>query len=257
MPAEFRPCVLVPCFDHADTIGAVVDALRAELPVIVVDDGSGAACARAIDQAVAQASGQGHPVHCVRLEENRGKGMAVIAGLRAAAEQGFSHALQVDADAQHDLGAVPRFVKLARNRPGALVLGVPEYDDNAPRSRVYGRYLTHVWVWINTPGFAIGDSMCGFRVYPVQPVLHVLDQARYAIAPRMGFDIEICLWCAWAGMGIVNAPVAVRYPVNGRSHFRLWHDNLEITRMHARCFFGMLARLPGRVLRRAGRGARG
>ena len=238
---------VVPVFNHGATVGAVVDTLRGHgLPVVLVDDGSDAATARTLDALVAGAV-SGPPLALLRHPENRGKGEAVMAGFRHAHEMDASHALQVDADGQHDLAAVPDFLRAATQNPAAVIAGCPRYDASVPRGRKYARYLTHAWVWINTLSMRIVDSMCGFRLYPLAPTLALLPALSHA--QRMDFDTEILVRLDWDGVPIVNLPVAVRYPPDGISHFRLWRDNLRICAMHARLFFGMLRRLPRLLFR--------
>ena len=158
----FKPCAVIPVYNHEHALPLVVDALRQHgLPCVLVDDASSPACAQVMDQLATQPD-----VHLVRLAVNQGKGGAVMAGLREAGRLGFSHALQVDADGQHDLEDVQRFLAAAENRPGELICGYPQYDESVPKSRLYARYLTHVWVWINSLSLSIRDGMCGFRVYP-------------------------------------------------------------------------------------------
>lgn len=123
-----------------------------------------------------------------------------------------------------------------------MICGYPVYDDSVPRARLYGRYATHIWVWINTLSFAIKDSMCGLRIYPLAATLRVVERQR--IGRRMDFDTEIAVRLYWSGMGVVNLPTRVRYPEDGVSHFRVWRDNLLISAMHTRLFFGMLWRSP-------------
>jgi glycosyltransferase involved in cell wall biosynthesis len=241
-----KTVAVVPVFNHGGTIGGVVCALHGYgLPVILVDDGSDAVTARVLD---ALASGpSGLPVVLLRHPENRGKGAAVLAGFRHAHESGASHALQVDADGQHDLEAVPRFLIVSARHPDAVVAGCPRYDASVPKGRKYARYITHAWVWINTLSRRIVDSMCGFRLYPlaaVMPLLPALAHAR-----RMDFDTEILVRLDWEGVPVINLPVVVSYPRDGISHFRVWRDNLRISAMHARLFFGMLRRLPRLVFR--------
>ncbi|OBU86952.1 glycosyltransferase family 2 protein [Chromobacterium subtsugae] len=241
-------CAVVPVYNHGGAVGSVVASLRAQaLPCVLVDDGSDADCAAVLD---ALAAADEH-VRLVRLPENRGKGGAMIAGLRAARELGYSHALQIDADGQHDSRDIPRFLELARAQPQALICGCPLYDENAPKSRRYGRYATHVWVWINTLSLQIADAMCGFRVYPLAATVPLFDQARLGL--RMDFDVEVLVRLSWRGMRIVNLPTRVSYPLDGVSHFQLWRDNLRISRMHAKLFFGMLPRLPLLLARKAAR----
>lgn len=244
----FRPCAVIPVYNHEQPLPAVVARLRAAgLYSILVDDGSSAGCAAVIDQ-LAQQTG----VTRIRLATNQGKGAAVTAGLRQAGALGFTHALQVDADGQHDLDVIPTFIAAARAQPLALICGRPQYDASMPAGRRYSRYLTHIWVWINTLSLAIPDAMCGFRVYPVGPTLVLLAERR--LKPRMAFDVEILVRLAWRDQPMRWLPVSVHYPVDGRSHFRLLEDNWQISRMHTRLFFGMLIRLPVLLWRRLQRG---
>lgn len=234
----FAACAVVPCYNHGDTVAGVVARLRAQgIEVVVVDDGSEATAAQSV-RALAAVQG----VHVFRLAENSGKGAAVLRGMREAAALGFSHALQVDADGQHCIEDAGRFLEAARRAPGAVICGVADFDESAPKARLYGRYVTHFWVWIETLSFAVGDSMCGYRIYPLEPTLALADRER--IASRMNFDIDIVVRLYWEGLPVRNLRTRVVYPPGGRSHFRLLRDNLRISATHARLFFGMLWRLP-------------
>lgn len=224
-----NPCLLIPCYNHAGPLAAVLARLAEfKLPCLLVDDGSEPVAAAALDALAAQ-----HPwVSLLRHPHNQGKGGAVMTGLRRAHELGFSHALQVDADGQHDLTDLPALLAEARQHPAALVSGRPLYDDSVPKGRLYGRYITHVWVWIETLSFAIKDSMCGFRVYPLASTCALLE--RVALGRRMDFDTEVMVRLHWAGVPMRFVPTRVIYPVDGRSHFRLFRDNLDISWMHTR-----------------------
>ncbi|MFQ2314401.1 glycosyltransferase family 2 protein [Aeromonas dhakensis] len=224
-----KPCILIPCYNHAGPLAAVLARLAEfKLPCLLVDDGSEPVAAAALDALAAQ-----HPwVSLLRHSHNQGKGGAVMTGLRRAHELGFSHALQVDADGQHDLTDLPALLAEARQHPAALVSGRPLYDDSVPKGRLYGRYITHVWVWIETLSFAIKDSMCGFRVYPLASTCALLE--RVALGRRMDFDTEVMVHLHWAGVPMRFVPTRVIYPVDGRSHFRLFRDNLDISWMHTR-----------------------
>ena len=243
---DFRPLVLIPVYDHEQAIGAMVDGVLATgQDCLLVDDGSRATCAAVLD---ALAGAHAPRIRLLRLPANQGKGGAVLAGFAEAARLGYSHVLQIDADGQHDPADIPRFLQLARQVPRAVVSGVPQYDRSVPKGRLYGRYLTHVWVWINTWSFAIRDSMCGFRVYPLAPVLRLV--AEEPIGRRMDFDTDLVVRLFWRGVAVLNLPTRVTYPSDGVSHFDVWRDNLRITRMHTRLFFGMLRRSPRLLWRR-------
>lgn len=239
-----KPCAVIPVYNHEHALPQVLAALRdAGLPCVLVDDASSAACAAVMDALATQPD-----VHLLRLPVNQGKGGAVMAGLREAARLGYSHALQVDADGQHDLAAVAAFLELSRREPQALVCGYPQYDASVPKGRLYARYLTHVWVWINSLSLQIRDSMCGFRVYPLPATLALIDSV--SLGRRMDFDPEILVRLAWRNQPMRWLPTRVHYPLDGLSHFRLWHDNALISKMHAKLFFGMLLRAPLILARR-------
>ncbi|HET9049619.1 MAG TPA: glycosyltransferase family 2 protein [Chiayiivirga sp.] len=241
---SFHPLVVIPVYDHEHAITAMVEGVRAAgQECLLVDDGSHPPCAQVL-RALAQREG----VSLLRLEVNQGKGGAMLAGFREAARRGASHVLQIDADGQHDCRDIPRFLAAAEAEPDAVIAGAPRYDESVPKARLYGRYLTHVWVWINTLSFAIRDSMCGFRVYPLAPVLALIEAE--PIGRRMDFDPEILVRLYWRGVAVRTLETPVSYPADGVSHFDVWRDNVRISRLHARLFFGMLWRLPRWLARR-------
>ncbi len=231
---------VIPVYNHPATVGGMVQAVRRQgLRCVLVDDGSEPGCAQVLD---ALAQEHGDAVTLVRLPRNRGKGGAMMAGLREAHRQAYTHALQIDADGQHDAADIPRFLALSHEHPKAVVCGCPVYDASVPKGRLYARYATHVWVWIHTLSFEIRDSMCGFRVYPLTTVVDLIDHA--SLGERMDFDVEVLVRLHWRGVPIVSQPTRVSYPQDGVSHFRVWLDNLLISRMHAVLFVGMLWRSP-------------
>lgn len=236
---SFRPCALIPIYNHKDTIAETVHALRAHgLPVVIVDDGSDDAT-RAVLKVIAQNESA---VQLIRLPRNGGKGRALTAGLIAARDAGYSHALQIDADGQHNAGDVPRFLAEGRAHPHALVCGQPIFDESVPRARLYGRYVTHVCVWLETLSFTLRDSMCGYRLYPIEATCAEIDRA--PLPARMDFDTEVAVRLIWRGVQVRNLPTRVIYPENGFSHFRMLHDNVRISAMHTRLLLGMLPRAP-------------
>jgi glycosyltransferase involved in cell wall biosynthesis len=235
---------VIPVYNHELAVPAVVaDLLAAGLPCVLVDDASSPACATVLRQLA-----EHQQVFLVQLKVNQGKGGAVMAGLREAARLGFSHALQVDADGQHDLADVSRFLEQSQAYPQALICGYPQYDASVPKGRLYARYLTHVWVWINSLSLQIPDSMCGFRVYPLPPTLALIEAVN--LGKRMDFDPEILVRLAWRNQPMRWLPTKVHYPADGLSHFRLFHDNALISKMHTKLFFGMLLRAPAILWRR-------
>ncbi|HXP98092.1 MAG TPA: glycosyltransferase family 2 protein [Telmatospirillum sp.] len=231
-------CAIVPSHNHWTAIGDVVSRLRSEgLPVLIVDDGSTEPARTVL--AGLHAPEDGISVH--RLEVNRGKGEAVITAFRLAWAAGFTHAVQVDADGQHDLAALPDLLALAKRHPKALITGVPRYDGSIPVGRKIGRWITHIWVWIETLSLQITDSMCGFRVYPLAAVRTLLDKQR--LGRRMDFDTDIMVRLFWDGTPVCGLPVRVIYPPGNLSNFDVLRDNWHISVMHSRLVLTMLVRL--------------
>ena len=232
-------CFVIPVYNHPHYIEALVTHLdQFQMPIILVNDGSDAACTQLLHDIAAQHS----LVDLVEHTHNQGKGQAVITGLRHAYALGFSHALQLDADGQHDWQDVEKFLQISQQHPEAMVIGQPAFDASVPKKRLYGRYATHIWVWINSLSLDIKDSMCGFRVYPLAPTIQVLDSAKFQ--PRMGFDSEILVRLKWANVSFINVPTKVIYPEDGISHFNAWRDNWGMSQTHAKLLGGMLIRLP-------------
>ncbi|MDH5925172.1 glycosyltransferase family 2 protein [Vibrio lentus] len=241
--SSYKACFLIPCFNHGATMPAVVSSLHHfELPIIIVDDGSELTTKQFLTPLADSPN-----VTLVTLEQNQGKGGAVKAGIKKAQELGFSHAIQIDADGQHDLEALPALIEASQAKPQRLISGQPVYDDSVPKARLYGRYATHIWVWIETLSLSIKDSMCGFRAYPIDKTQTVLN--KYDVGSRMDFDIEILVRLYWEGCDIDFVETRVIYPENGISHFDALWDNVKISWMHTRLFFGMLPRAPKLIAR--------
>ncbi|PJG85406.1 glycosyltransferase family 2 protein [Conservatibacter flavescens] len=233
---NYNPIVIIPHYNHSATIGKVIEqVITFELPVLVVDDGS----SEEHKQRLAKLEkGNVSVVYC---SQNGGKGAAVKIGLQEAFQRGFSHAIQVDADGQHQLSDVVVFLAKSRENPTALICGNPIYGDNAPKARLYGRKITTFWIAINTLSLDIKDGMCGFRLYPLAETVNIIGQEH--IGDRMDFDTEILVHCHWRKMPMIWVDTPVEYEVDGISHFQGWRDNWMISKMHARLFFRMLWRL--------------
>jgi len=224
----FRCCAVVPTYDNPDTIRSVVERIRTHLSeVIVVDDGSAdrgrAACSELERDQLATV---------FRIDENRGKGVAVKLGMEEASKAGFSHAFQIDADGQHDLDRIPEFLAAARESPDHAVFGSPLYDDSAPTVRRVARKITKFWVDLEAGRGVIEDAMVGFRIYPIAATLALPLRTH-----RMSFDVEVAVLLAWAGVPILNLPVGIRYldaEEGGLSHFRPVLDNVRLSWLHSR-----------------------
>jgi glycosyltransferase involved in cell wall biosynthesis len=239
--------LLIPIFDHGATIGSVVASLaHFGLPCLIVDDGSGPETRQVLDEL---------EVHCDfvsvhRRKRNGGRGAALKSGYRTAAAQGYTHAIQLDADGQHCADDVPAFLDAIASQPEALVLGAPQFDESAPRARLYGRQLSRGLVWLTTLSFAVEDPLCGSRAIPLAPTCALLE-AR-ALGDHMEFDPELVIALVRRGVPVTNLPTRVVYAEGGLSHFDMLHDNLRLSSVYARA----LAGLPSLLLRRGREDAR-
>lgn len=236
---DFRLCFIIPCYNHTDKLDSILQKIDVfGVPIILVNDGSSPEHTKKINEL----ENQFPHLIVIKHESNKGKGGAVISGLKKAKEKGFSHALQIDADGQHQLEDIPKFIKCANEHPDYLISGQPIYDESIPKSRLYGRYITHFWVNLETLSFTIKDSMCGFRIYPIAATNALISKVNLGM--RMDFDIEIMVRLYWKKTPICFIPISVIYPENGVSHFKAFKDNLLISWMHTKLFFGMLIRIP-------------
>ncbi|OIQ85919.1 poly-beta-1,6-N-acetyl-D-glucosamine synthase [mine drainage metagenome] len=240
--------VLIPSYNPGAQVYDTVRAARAQwAPVWVVVDGSSDGSAEGL-QALAAADAQ---LRVMVLPENRGKGAAVLHGLDAAAAAGYTHVLTMDSDGQHPADRIPVFMAASQQQPRAMVLGVPVFDASAPNLRVQGRKVSNAWANLETLWAGIGDSLYGFRVYPVEALRRIMHRQTWM--RRFDFDPEAVVRLSWAGIPAVNLPAPVRYlraEEGGVSHFNYWRDNALLTWMHTRLFLGFVLRLPLLLWRR-------
>jgi glycosyltransferase involved in cell wall biosynthesis len=247
--------VLIPSYNPGPKVfETVAAARRCWQPVWVVVDGSTDGTGEAL---LALAAGDPGIKVFIR-RRNEGKGAAVLYGLREALAQGFTHALTMDSDGQHPAESIPQFMAASRAAPDAMILGEPVFGADAPRLRVRGRRISNWWANLETLWAGVGDSLFGFRVYPVAALERVMRRQPWM--RRFDFDVEAVVRLCWRGVRPLNLPAPVLYfrpDEGGVSHFNYWRDNVLLTWMHARLFFGFVLRLPLLVARRLapGRGA--
>ena len=240
-----KACLIVPHFDHLDQFSKILsDLCDLHLPLILVDDASPAEIYDSLDRLLKDAA-----VHStlIRHTDNQGKGGAVMTGLQQAYDTGYSHAIQIDADGQHDTKGIDRLLAMAKQYPDRIICGRPVFDDSISNLRYYGRFLTLYLVWLETLSTAIQDALCGFRIYPLESLVALIEQGRPG--RRMAFDPEILVRAIWSGIRLKYIPVNIVYPDDGKSHFHYLRDNAEISWMHARLVAGMLLRSPMLVWR--------
>jgi glycosyltransferase involved in cell wall biosynthesis len=243
--------VLIPSYNPGRKVFETVRGAREQWnPVWVVVDGSSDGTAEAL-QAMAK---EDEGLRVLVRPKNGGKGAAVLDGMVEALREGYTHALTMDSDGQHPPDRIPAFMAASAARPDAMVLGVPVFDASAPSVRVKGRRISNYWARLETLGVGIQDSLFGFRVYPVKPLVRIMREHFWM--RRFDFDVEIVVRLSWSGIEAINLPAAVRYfrpEEGGVSHFNYLRDNMLLTSMHIRLFAGFLLRLPLLLGRRATR----
>ncbi|OIO67893.1 MAG: glycosyl transferase family 2 [Zetaproteobacteria bacterium CG12_big_fil_rev_8_21_14_0_65_55_1124] len=241
--------VLIPSYNPGVKVYETVRSARQYWThVWVVVDGSNDGSTEGLLAMAAEDAG----LRVMVLASNQGKGSAVLYGLDQAAAAGFSHVLTMDSDGQHPAECIPAFMAESVRQPDAMILGVPVFDDSAPGLRVKGRRVSNWWANLETLWAGIGDSLFGFRVYPVEALRQVMRRQPWM--RHFDFDPEAVVRLCWRGVRPVNLSAPVRYfraDEGGVSHFRYLRDNVLLTWMHMRLFVGFALRLPVLLLRRA------
>ena len=241
----FRPCIVIPIYNHGSTIESVLNRIAPfHLPVFIVDDGSNSETQTALNRLPNPDDG----IWIHRRQRNGGKGAALRDGFELAHKKGFSHVLQVDADGQHQIEDIPRFLSAAEAQPEALVLGKPILGPDSPWIRRWGRELSVFWVRVETLSKRIADPLFGFRMYPLASTVSLMRKTKIGL--RMDFDPEIAVRLCWTGIPIQNLDSVVTYPREGISHFRMLRDNIRISWMHFRLVLGMIIRFPNIIKNR-------
>jgi len=231
---------VIPVYRHGATLEAVVKGLISfNFPIIVVDDGNDEENRTCISKVAAACP----LVTIVSRKKNGGKGRAMFDGIRKAQEMGLTHILQLDSDGQHDIEKAEHFFELSRNNPQAIICGYPEYDENAPKTRVKGRRFANAWIHLVTMSKDIKDAMIGFRIYPVDSFMKMKKRALY-IDNRMGFDIEVLVRQYWQGVPVISEPVKVFYPSDGISNYNYFTDSLRISFVYTRLCINLIFRFP-------------
>ena len=242
--------ILIPSYNTGGKVLQTLwDARRIWQPVWVVLDGSTDGTLDAL-----QALARDDPdIRVLALPRNRGKGAAILHGLREAEAAGYTHAMTMDADGQHPTDKIREFMAASSANPGALILGLPVFDASAPRVRVHGRKISNWCTGLETLGAGIGDSLYGFRVYPIAPLREIMERQPWM--RRFDFDAEAAVRLCWQGMRPINLEAPVKYfrpEEGGVSHFRYLRDNVLLTWMHTRLILEGLVRLPFLLWRRFG-----
>lgn len=234
-----KQAFVIPVYNHGNTLENVVSALEQyKLPILVVDDGND----EENKKYISLVSQNYKSVTVITNKRNRGKGYSICKAVKEAHKMGITHLFQIDADGQHDTQSTcANFLEESKSHPEALICGYPEFDASLPAARAKAKKISNGY----TEFLAfekVKDSMCGYRIYPVEPFYKICTRAW--IDSHMGFDSEILIRMIWAGVPVIYKAVRVTYPVGGKSNFRVVRDNIHISFMFTRLTIGMWLRYP-------------
>jgi len=206
---------VIPAFECAASIGAVVGSVRRHLEtVVVIDDGSGDGTAEAAGRAGAQVE---------RLPENRGKGHALRRGLERALALDPRAVVLLDGDGQHDPDDLPAlFVPWDRGEADLVIGTRLEHPEKIPGARYWTNYVgSRVLSWMT--GLELHDSQSGLRLLDAGLLRRLrLESDGYAI------ESEMLLKAARRGARVAQVPIRVIYD-GLPSHFRPVRDVLRIS----------------------------
>src|ERR1700760_4724094 len=172
MPTASRThLIIIPSYNPGEKVlDTVRSALAQWAPVWVIVDGSTDGTDDKLNELAVREPNL--MVHV--LPRNQGKGAAVLIGLTRARAMGFTHALTMDSDGQHPAESIQEFMQLSMQHANAMILGTPVFDSSAPSLRVKGRKISNWWANLETLWSGIDDSLFGFRVYPISPLIAVM-----------------------------------------------------------------------------------
>ncbi|MCF6250818.1 MAG: glycosyltransferase family 2 protein [Methylococcaceae bacterium] len=235
--------VVIPSYNTGKILQKTVEeAIQLWAPVWVIIDGSTDDSVKLLQPLVDKYSGN---LKVIELEHNVGKGAAILHAILLAQKKGYTHVLTMDADHQHPAEYIAEFMRQSKKSMEVMIFGQPVFDQSAPAIRVQGRKISNSWVNLETLSWDIKDSLFGMRVYPINDLIKVMQSTRWA--RRFDFEPEVAVRMAWHGVKTINIETPVRYLLEeegGVSQFRYLRDNILLTWMHIRLFFGFVIRLP-------------
>ncbi|MEO8768628.1 MAG: DUF2062 domain-containing protein [Ferruginibacter sp.] len=222
MQAKFdtlKACVIIPTYNNATTLAAVITDVAAYTHnIIVVNDGS-------TDNTDALI--KTFPfVQYISYSKNVGKGWALRKGFEYAIDKNYECAITIDSDGQHFGKDLPVFIEKIEQEPGTLIIGARNMGQaSVPGKSSFGNKFSNFWFKVET-GINSPDTQSGYRSYPLQ----LLKGTRY-ITRKYEFEIEVLVKTAWKGIKIDSVPVSVYYaPKETRiSHFRPFKDFTRIS----------------------------
>lgn len=228
-----RLCVVIPTYNNDGTLTNVIDdVLKYTTSVIVVNDGS-------TDRTAEILNGYDGEITLVSYLVNRGKGFALKRGFSKAKELGYQGVITIDSDGQHYANDLERFVEMAEQYPGSLLIGQRTTEGEMPSKNSFANKFSNFWFTIQTAR-KLQDTQNGFRLYPLKAMRNM-----YPYSSRYEAELELLVRLAWKGIPVRPVPVHVYYAPEGVrvTHFRPGKDFFRISLLNA--LFTFLAILYG------------
>lgn len=228
-----KPLIIIPSYNTGRELlsRTVREALEAsKVPIHVVIDGSNDGS----EIPIMEMAKHNERLRLTVKRTNEGKGAAIRSGLMLSEQEGFTHALTMDADGQHSPKRISEFLEASKEQPDCMILGQPVFDDSVPLERLYGRKISVGLVALETLSTAVGDPLYGFRVYPIAQLLEVMRPN--SRSNRYDFDPEVAVRLHWMGVKAIKKEAEVNYlpkEQGGVSHFHYLRDNLRFMALHA------------------------
>jgi len=234
-------CVIIPTYNNAGTLAAVIDSvLQYATEIVVVNDGSTDATNEILFS-------YKEKIKIVSYAHNRGKGFALKCGFNYAQERGYRYALTIDSDGQHFADDIPLFLNAAEKDPDTLIVGNRNLtQENMPKKNSFANKFSNFWFAVQT-GTKLPDTQTGFRLYPLKKMGKLRP-----FTSRYEAELETLVRCAWRGIKVVSLPIRVYYPPDEMrvSHFRPGVDFLRISLLNTLfCFLALFYGYPAKLVR--------
>ena len=219
---ELKVIVVIPTYNNAPKLEAVIqDALQYTSHILIVNDGSADETPQILKH---------YPkLNVLSLEQNSGKGKAMLRAFAKAIELGYQYAITMDSDGQHQAKDLEVFLDKLKADGVAMIVGARKMDevDGVPGGSSFGHKFSNFWFRLET-GKALPDTQSGYRLYPLKE----LENMRF-FTSRYEFEIESLVRLSWKGVAMHWVPVDVKYPEDRITHFRKFWDFFRISLLNS------------------------
>ena len=231
--SDSRILVLIPAYEPGERLLLLIDGLRerTDYGIVLVDDGSGGACAGIFEKAAEKGCA------VLKHEKNRGKGAALKTGFCWIQEnrRGTEVIVTADCDGQHTVKDIVRVAESVRPGSRELVLGSRTFQGEVPKKSRIGNMISRKMFALFT-GVEVWDTQTGLKLFHAPVIKPVM---RCVLVKRYAFDIEVLALIRHNHGKICSAPVDLVFHrvASGRIKWRdiyrmLWDTAAVFYRLH-------------------------